>query len=351
MKKTLISKMDPENIDLELLKKYAGMIRDGGTVIFPTETVYGLGANALDEQAAGKIYRAKGRPSDNPLIVHICDIDQLDMLTDSVSQKARLVMERFWPGPVTLIFSKKKTVPYATTGGLDTVAVRMPAHPIALGLIRESGVPIAAPSANISGRPSPTRGEHVAEQMDGRVDGIILGGDCKVGVESTVIDLRGDVPVILRPGGLSSEELEAVVGRVETDPAIKSADTGAAPLAPGMKYTHYSPDAQVYVVKGSGKEAARIINRLVEENAKKGIVCGVICMSQNSKYYDAPVKLELGYDSADAARNIFSILIEMDKRGVHVVYSESLDEKGLGAAVMNRLVKSAGYRFIEIQEG
>ncbi|AHM55680.1 tRNA threonylcarbamoyladenosine biosynthesis protein YwlC [Peptoclostridium acidaminophilum DSM 3953] len=349
MKKTLISKMDPDNIDCKLLEKYARIIREGGTVIFPTETVYGLGANALDEQAAEKIYKAKGRPSDNPLIVHICETGQLGMLTDSVGEKARLVMERFWPGPVTLIFSKKKTVPYATTGGLDTVAVRMPANNIALELIRESGVPIAAPSANISGRPSPTKGEHVAEQMDGRVDGIILGGDCAVGVESTVIDLRGDVPVILRPGGLSAEEIEAVVGRVDMDPALKSGTGDAAPLAPGMKYTHYSPDAQVYVVKGSGASAARIINKLVKENAKKGTICGVICMSQNAGYYDAPVKLELGYDSADAARNIFSILIEMDKRGVQVVYSESLEEKGLGAAVMNRLVKSAGYRFIEIQ--
>ncbi len=346
MKNTIINKIDSEDMDAEIMKMYADMIKDGETVIFPTETVYGLGANALDESAAMNIYAAKGRPSDNPLIVHICDMEGLEEIAGGISDKARRIIDEFWPGPITLVFSKKDCVPYATTGGLDTVAVRMPSHPVAKELIRLSGVPIAAPSANISGKPSPTRQEHIVSDMDGRVDGIILGGACDVGLESTVIDIRSDVPVILRPGGVTIEQLEELVGRVDIDPAIETPDEDIAPMSPGMKYKHYSPDAQVYIVSGKKDDVAEKINGLCVKNKDNGLKTGVICMEEDMSYYSGGEVLSLGSSMEEAANNLFDALIEMDKKKVDIVYSQAFEESGIGKAIMNRLLKSAGYRII-----
>ena len=222
MIKTIISSIDKDNIDIIEIKKHADLLKEGKTVIFPTETVYGLGANALDEDAVKKIYEAKGRPSDNPLIVHIFDENEVDNLAEDISEKAKILMNRFWPGPLTMIFKKKDIVPQRTSGGLDTVAIRMPSHKIAREIIRQSGVPIAAPSANISGRPSPTRGEHVCEEMNGRVSGIVVGGDCNFGLESTVIDMTMEVPMILRPGSITKEQLEDAIGEVLVDPSLEN---------------------------------------------------------------------------------------------------------------------------------
>ena len=218
---TLISKIDVDNIDMEEIKKQAEILRAGETVIFPTETVYGLGANALDEEAVSKIYKAKGRPSDNPLIVHIGDKKQVYNLVRSVTKEAEIVMDKFWPGPITIILNKKDIIPKRTSGGLDTVAIRMPSNKIANALIKEANIPIAAPSANISGRPSPTRAKHVYEEMNHRVSGIIMGNDCVYGLESTVLDLTGEIPTILRPGSITKEDLEQVIGTVNIDPALE----------------------------------------------------------------------------------------------------------------------------------
>ena len=255
---TLISKIDVDNIDMEQIKKQAEILKAGKTVIFPTETVYGLGANALDEDAVSKIYEAKGRPSDNPLIVHIGDKKQIYNLVCDVPEQAEIVMDKFWPGPITIILKKKDIIPERTSGGLDTVAIRMPSNKIASALINEANLPIAAPSANISGRPSPTRGVHVYEQMNHRVSGIIMGNDCVYGLESTVLDLTGDIPTILRPGSITKEQLEKELGNVQLDPALAKKEDNIKAKAPGMKYTHYSPNADVYIVDG---EQSKVIDK------------------------------------------------------------------------------------------
>ena len=236
--------------DVKFIEEAAQTIVNGGIVAFPTETVYGLGANALDEEAVKKIYEAKGRPSDNPLIVHIYNKEDINKLADNISEKAIKVMDTFWPGPITIVLNKKDIVPKTTSGGLNTVAIRMPAHKIAQALIKESGIPIAAPSANISGRPSPTKGAHVKDEMQGRVSGIILGDDCNYGLESTVLDMTEDTPMILRPGSITKEDLENLIGEVLLDPSLEKKEDNKKAKAPGMKYTHYSPNAEVYIVSG-----------------------------------------------------------------------------------------------------
>lgn len=346
MKDTLVCKIDKDNIDLLKIKEFAHILRAGGTVIFPTETVYGLGANAIDENAVVKIYEAKGRPSDNPLIVHIADKDDIYNLALEINENAKLVMDKFWPGPITIILKKKDIVPLKTSGGLDTVAVRMPSHPIALSLIKESGVPIAAPSANISGRPSPTDEKNVCEEMSGRVDGIILGGDSSVGLESTVLDLTGEIPMILRPGGITLEDLTEVLGKVEVDPAILEKNDNIVAKAPGMKYTHYAPKASVYIVAGEEDNVINKINELVVEGSNNGIKVGVMCNNKNISKYNGEV-IGLGENLNEIAFNLFKVLREMDKRNVDIVYSESFENTGIGQAVMNRLVKAAGYKFIK----
>ena len=345
--KTIISSIDINNINKEEIKKQAKLLKEGKTVIFPTETVYGLGANALEESAVKKIYEAKGRPSDNPLIVHIYDKSEVYKLAKNISEKAEVVMDTFWPGPITIILNKRDIVPKTTSGGLDTVAIRMPSNEIARELIKQSEIPIAAPSANISGRPSPTKANHVYEEMNGRVSGIILGGDSDFGLESTVLDFTNDIPMILRPGSITKEELEKVIGEVDLDPSLASKEDNIKAKAPGMKYTHYSPNAEVYIVSGEVKNIAIKINKLIKENSDKCLKSGVMCIEENKDNYIGEV-ISLGNSLDDIGKNLFDTLREMDKRKVDIIYSESFSTNGVGHAIMNRLLKSAGYKVIKV---
>ena len=346
MIKTIISNIDKNNIDEAEIKKQAELLKEGNTVIFPTETVYGLGANALDENAVKKIYEAKGRPSDNPLIVHISSKEEVYKLANDISDKAKVLMSKFWPGPLTMIFKKKDIVPQRTSGGLDTVAIRMPSHKIARELIKQAGIPIAAPSANISGRPSPTKGEHVCAEMNGRVSGIVVGGDCNFGLESTVIDMTMDIPMILRPGSVTKEQLEVEIGQVLIDPSLENKEDVLKAKAPGMKYTHYSPNGDVYIVTGKDDLVIEKINNLIEEKNKKDIKSGVMCLSKNKDKYEGEV-IELGNTLEEVASNLFNVLIEMDNRKIDIIYTEAFPNDGVGRAIMNRLMKSAGYKFIK----
>ena len=344
---TFISKIDEKNIDKKEIKKQSELLKEGKTVIFPTETVYGLGANALDENAVSKIYEAKGRPSDNPLIVHIYDKKQVSDLAQDINKNAEIIMEKFWPGPITIILKKKDIVPMRTSGGLNTVAIRMPSNPIAKALLEEVKLPIAAPSANISGRPSPTRAKHVYEEMNNRVDGIILGGDCIFGLESTVLDLTNNVPTILRPGSITKEDLEAVIGEVNIDPALEKKEDNIKAKAPGMKYKHYAPNADVYIISGEINNVAQKVNELCNDNAKKGLKCAVMCMEQNKNKYKCDT-IVLGEKLEEIASNLFNSLISADEQKYDIVYTEEFPNYGIGRAIMNRLLKSAGYKVIKV---
>lgn len=344
--KTLIKEIDVNKPDKDLIAVFASMLASGKTVIFPTETVYGLGANALDEEAAAKIYQAKGRPSDNPLLVHIADKEDVYGLVENIDDRAKLLMDKFWPGPLTIVFKKKDIIPARTSGGLDTVAIRMPSDQVARNLIRQAGVPIAAPSANISGRPSPTKPEHIIRDMDGRVDGILVGGSCNYGVESTIVDLSGDVAMVLRPGSITLEMLGEVLGQVNLDPSLKNKDDNIRAKAPGMKYKHYSPQAQVYIVRaGDQEDFARRVDELCLDNAKKGLKTGVLTRSSDQHPYQAQV-FDLGESDAEVAKNLFDSLISLDRESIDIAYVPYFEEKGLGVAIMNRLKKAAAYRII-----
>ena len=344
--KTLIKEIDVNKPDKDLIAVFASMLASGKTVIFPTETVYGLGANALDEEAAAKIYQAKGRPSDNPLLVHVADKEDVYDLVENIDNRAKLLMDRFWPGPLTIVFKKKDIIPDRTSGGLDTVAIRMPSDQVARNLIRQAGVPIAAPSANISGRPSPTKPEHIIRDMDGRVDGILVGGSCNYGVESTIVDLSGDVAMVLRPGSITLEMLGEVLGQVNLDPSLKNKDDNIRAKAPGMKYKHYSPRAQVYIVRaGDQEDFARRVDELCLDNAKKGLKTGVLTRSSDQHPYQAQV-FDLGESDAEVAKNLFDSLISLDRESIDIAYVPYFEEKGLGVAIMNRLKKAAAYRII-----
>lgn len=345
--KTIISEIDINDIDKDELKKQAKLLNEGKTVIFPTETVYGLGANALDENAVRKIYEAKGRPSDNPLIVHIYQKQDVYNLAKDINKKSEIVMDRFWPGPITIILNKKDIIPNVTSGGLDTVAIRMPSHPIARKIIEYAKVPVAAPSANISGRPSPTKASHVYEEMNGRVSGIVLGGDSNFGLESTVLDMTGDIPMILRPGSITKEELESIIGTVIMDPSLEKKEDNIKAKAPGMKYTHYSPDADVYIVYGDEQNVENKINEFVKTNLEKGLKTGVMCIDKNKTRYSGEV-ISLGQNLDEVGKNLFDVLREMDKRNVDIVYSEAFPKIGVGQAIMNRLLKSAGYKIVKV---
>ncbi|NJE53631.1 L-threonylcarbamoyladenylate synthase [Thermococcus sp. 21S9] len=329
-----------DGLDERKIKVAGRLIIEGKLVAFPTETVYGLGADALNENAVRRIFEAKGRPADNPLIVHIADFNDLKKLAREIPEEAKLLAERFWPGPLTMVLPKREEVPLVTTGGLDTVAVRMPAHPIALALIRASK-PISAPSANISGKPSPTLAEHVVDDFYGRIEAIIDGGPTWVGVESTVIDLSSERPTLLRPGGLPLEEIEKVIGPVEIHPAVKGKAVDLA-RAPGMKYRHYSPNAPVIVVEGPREKVREKIEELVAEYRSKGYRVGVMATEE----FEADEFFHLGKTLEDVARNLFRALRELDRRGVDVIIAEGVEERRLGLAVMNRLRKASGYRII-----
>lgn len=346
---TRIIKIDDPDFDPDMLVPAARALAGGRLVAFPTETVYGLGAKATDPDAVGKIFDAKGRPSDNPLIVHISRIEQIIPLVKTIPVKARELMDAFWPGPLTLILEKSDLIPLITTAGLPTVAIRMPDNKIALSLIEMTGYPVAAPSANLSGRPSPTDAGHVVQDLSGRVDFIIDGGSSTIGLESTVVDMTSDPPVILRPGGITLEMLEEEIGRVNVDKVIEKSGS-AAPKSPGMKYRHYSPKAEMTIVSGRPDKVAGRINELIGEAAERGLRTGVLASKETRGRYEASVVLCPGSKERpeEIAAGIFSCLREFDDRGVDVIFSEAFPEKGIGLAIMNRLKKAAGGRIIYV---
>ena len=347
---TRILKIDENNAD-EVIAQAGEVLKNGGLVAFPTETVYGLGGDALKEDAAHKIYSAKGRPSDNPLIVHIADIAALDELAYDIPDSAYKLADTFWPGPLTMIFKKKEIVPYGTTGGLDTVAVRMPSHPVAAKLIKDSGVYIAAPSANLSGRPSPTRAEHVIEDMDGRIDMIIDGGAIEIGIESTIVDMTSDVPMILRPGYVTADMIRDVLGDVSFDPTVLAHSTvQGRPKAPGMKYRHYAPKASLTIVEGEQEKVTAKINELLKEGEAAGEKIGVIASTETAADYLGGIVRTIGSrsDELSISRHLFGILRDFDTLQVDRIYSESFETPQMGQAIMNRLMKAAGHQVMEV---
>ena len=349
--------MKTEYVDLregkdikEGVKKAAEIIKRGGLVAFPTETVYGLGANGLDENAVPKIYEAKGRPSDNPLILHISKLDEIEDIVKEIPKSALILAEEFWPGPLTMVFKKSERIPYRTTGGLESVAIRMPSNKIARELIKAAGVPIAAPSANSSGRPSPTKAAHVIYDLDGKIDMVIDGGEVDIGIESTIVDVTGEVPVILRPGFITEKMLSEAIGRVEIDEVVKSLspDKDLKPKAPGMKYRHYAPRGKMTIYKGSH---SKVVERINEEISKlEGKKTGVLATDETKSYYKADIIISLGSreDGESIAHNLFDALRKFDDEDVEFIYSEGFDENKLGFAIMNRLHKSAGYNIINV---
>lgn len=347
---TKIYKIEGGNACRKMIEEAAAVIRQGGLAAFPTETVYGLGADALNPKAAEKIYAAKGRPSDNPLIVHIAENKDFELVARDVPKKARKLAEAFWPGPLTMIVKKNENVPYETTGGLDTVAVRMPNHFVALELIRESGCLIAAPSANASGRPSPTLASHVAEDLGGLIPVILDGGEVGIGIESTIVDMTEEVPMILRPGYITKAMLEKVIGTVETDPGIIASDSGIRPKAPGMKYRHYAPKADLVVIDGAKDAVIEKINSLTGEMQSKGKTVGVIGTDETVRAYCGDFVLSIGAreDEDAIARHLYQILREFDEAGADIIYSESFQTPRIGQAIMNRLLKAAGHQTIAV---
>lgn len=345
---TKIFRINSESIDKQKLLEAAKILQSGGVVAFPTETVYGLGGNALDEKAVEKIFTAKGRPSDNPLIVHLSKFEDINKLCDDIPAVTKILADRFWPGPLTMIVPRSLQVPDIVTAGLDTVAIRIPSHPIANTLIELAGLPIAAPSANLSGKPSPTNEEHVIEDLMGRVDAIVCGGYTKVGVESTVLDITSNPPMILRPGGVTKEEIEEVIGQVSIDPSLKN--EVITPKSPGMKYTHYAPRADVLIVKGELKEMINKINTLAEEREEQGLRVGIMATDETINQYSKGEIISVGSrrDLKTVATNLFKVLREFDKRQVDIILSEGFEEVGIGQAIMNRLTKAAGYNIINL---
>lgn len=347
---TQIYKIDSKAVDHRKMEEAAQLIRSGELVAFPTETVYGLGADALNPQASKKIYAAKGRPSDNPLIVHIAKFEDLEEIAKEVPQEAKKLADAFWPGPLTMIVYKNEKVPYETTGGMDTVAIRMPDHPAALELIRQSGCLIAAPSANTSGRPSPTLAEHVAEDLGGRIPMILDGGEVGIGIESTIIDLTEKIPMILRPGYITKEMLEAVIGTVKTDPGIIAADSTKKPKAPGMKYRHYAPKANLMLIDGAKCAVVDKINELTDAMHSEGKKVGIIGTDETVASYRGDMVLSIGAreDEDAIARHLYKLLREFDEADVDVIYSESFATPRIGQAIMNRLLKAAGHQVLTV---
>ncbi len=341
-----------ESID-EKLSVAGDVIRRGGLVAFPTETVYGLGGDALSPASSGKIYAAKGRPSDNPLIIHIAEMAALERIVCEIPKKAVKLAEAFWPGPLTMIFKKAAIVPDQTTGGLDTVAVRMPSHPLAALLIRKSGGYVAAPSANLSGKPSPTLAKYVVQDLDGRIDMILAADGVEIGLESTIVDLTGEIPVILRPGYITQKMLSEVVGETELDITIYDSDTAQAPKAPGMKYRHYAPKGELVIVEGEPHRVARYINEQAAAHEAAGLRTGVIATLEQFAQYQAASVKNAGSrcDTHEAAKKLYTFLREFDDEKIDCIYAESFADtldQGFGQAVMNRLLKAAGHKVIHV---
>lgn len=346
-----IKREDIETIEAKKAIEKAGkIIKEGGLVAFPTETVYGLGGDGLNGESSCKIYAAKGRPSDNPLIIHIASIEDLEQIVKYVPESAKVLMNRFWPGPLTMIFQKSDCVPKETTGGLETVAVRFPNDPIALEFIKAAGGFVAAPSANSSGRPSPTTGAHVYEDLQGKIEMIIDSGSVGIGLESTIVDLTSEIPVILRPGFITEEMLSEVLGEVRMDQTILSLASGVAPKAPGMKYKHYAPKGELTIVKGNSDRVVSYINEQIVKHKANGQKVGVIGTSEFIDQYAECVHKNIGsrQDEVTIARNLYEILREFDTEEVDYMYTEAFETTGMGQAIMNRLLKAAGHRVVEV---
>ena len=341
-----------EDLDLPALERAGRILKEGGLVAFPTETVYGLGGNALDPAASKKIYEAKGRPSDNPLIIHIAEIDKLDAIVREVPREARELARRFWPGPLTMILRKSDIVPLETTGGLETVAVRFPSDPIAQELIRRSGGYVAAPSANASGRPSPTTAAHVIEDLGDRIDMILDGGQVGIGLESTIVDFTEEVPVILRPGYISLSMLQEVLGEVRMDPGLIPDGSSRRPKAPGMKYRHYAPRAELVIVEGEGEEVVREIRSLAAKAIAEGKVPGIIATEETKACYPEGLVVSIGSrkDEETIAHDLYKVLRGFDESEADVIYSEAFHTPRMGHAIMNRLLKAAGHKVINLEK-
>src|SRR5574344_1734981 len=339
-----------DDISKEAITRAGDIIKNGGLVAFPTETVYGLGGDGLNRESSMKIYEAKGRPSDNPLIIHIADIKDLFTITTNVSDKALALAEKFWPGPLTMILKKADIVPYETTGGLDTVAVRMPDNKIALEFIKAAGGFVAAPSANLSGRPSPTKASHVKSDLDGRIDMILDSGSSIIGLESTIVDMTEETPIILRPGYISMNTLSRVVGDVIYDAAILETGSNEPPRAPGMKYRHYAPKGELSIVKGERKKVIEYIKTQAAEAIKSGERVGIIATEETYLNYSATVVQNIGSrdDEAQIARRLYAGLRDFDEDDITRIYSEDFDTPNMGQAIMNRLIKAAGHHIITL---
>ncbi len=350
MKKTLVLRVNPQEPDLEKIRIAARLVRDGGLVAFPTETVYGLGADALNPEAIQMLFKAKGRPPDNPLIIHVGNKEDVSGLVELVTHKCEMLIEKFWPGPLTLILRRSKIVPDVTVSGLDTIAVRMPRHATALSLIRESGCPIAAPSANLSGRPSPTTAQHVLEDLECRIDAVLDGGPTPIGMESTVLDMTADQPQVLRPGGTPFESLRKVLKNVKLHPAAVAYRSSVPnePRSPGLKYRHYAPAADVTVVEGGLTAVVGKIQALADFHAEKGRRVGILCTDETIAQYKAEVVKSLGSrkDLSTVAQNLYRLLREFDLEGVDIILAEGIPSRGFGLAVMNRLRKASGFKIV-----
>jgi L-threonylcarbamoyladenylate synthase len=353
MKQTLVLKVDSQQPDIEKIRAAADIIRKGGLVAFPTETVYGLGADALNPKAVLALFEAKKRPIDNPPIVHVENVGDVYRLAEQVPPKADKLMRTFWPGPLTLVFKHSRIVPDVTVAGLDTIAVRMPQHPVALALIRESRCPIAAPSANLAGKPSPTSAKHVFDDLNGRIDAILDAGPTRIGVESTVLDLSVEPPQVLRPGGTPFEALKRVLGDVKLHPFVEAEKELPVEKArsPGMKHKHYAPNAQVIVVEGAVPAVRAKVEELAESYRLKGVKVGVLATDETLAAYRADVVKSLGsrFNLAVVAQNLFRLLRELDAESVDVIIAEGVSTEGLGLAVMNRLRKASGYNIVKAE--
>lgn len=344
---TNLSEEDERN-----LERAGEVLKQGGLVAFPTETVYGLGGDALNKDSSRKIYAAKGRPSDNPLIVHICKFEDMYPIVKEVPEEARLIADAFWPGPLTMILPKSDQVPVETTGGLETVAIRMPSHPVAQKLIAYGGGYVAAPSANVSGKPSPTVAKYVVEDMLGKIDVIIDGGEVGIGLESTIIDLTVSPPQILRPGYITQEMLSKVLGQVDEDITILRSDSGQAPKAPGMKYRHYAPKGELTIVQGEAAQVTAYMNEQAKADMAAGHKVGVIATEEMIAGYHADVVKSVGSraDEDSIARHLYTILREFDDESVTRIYSECFTTDGFGQAIMNRLLKAAGHKVVYLDK-
>lgn len=349
--KAEIVAMTADAIDHAALARGGEILKQGGLVAFPTETVYGLGGNALDPMASKKIYAAKGRPSDNPLIVHIADLNALTPIVKEVPEKAKILAEKFWPGPLTMIFEKSDLVPLETTGGLNSVAVRFPSDPIAAELILQAGGYVAAPSANTSGRPSPTTAQHVEEDLGDAIEMIIDGGPVGIGLESTIVDFTEDVPVVLRPGYISLKMLQEVLGDVRMDKGLIKPDSKVHPKAPGMKYRHYAPKADLAIVEGPTEEVINAINQFVKEDQANGLQAGIIATEETISRYPCGTVKCIGSREAEEtiAHNLYEVLRKFDQCQVSKIYSEAFYTPKMGQAIMNRLLKAAGHKIINIR--